>query len=44
MITKLLRGLKLEMGLISKGAYLLFVVIAVVMGLIVGYMAWSEGG
>lgn len=44
MITKLLRGLKLEMGLISKWAYLLFVVIAVVMGLVVGYMAWSEGG
>ena len=29
--------------MISKWAYLLFVIIAIVMGLVVGYMAWSEG-
>ncbi len=29
--------------MISRWAYLLFVIIAVVMGLVVGYMAWSEG-
>jgi len=28
---------------ISRWAYLLFIIIAVVMGLVVGYMAWSEG-
>jgi len=32
------------MATISKWAYLLFVIIAVVMGLVVGYMAWSAGG
>ena len=42
MITKLL-WLKMEMEAISRWAYLLFVIIAVVMGLVVGYMAWSEG-
>ena len=42
MITKLL-WLKMEMETISKWAYLLFVIIAVVMGLVVGYMAWSAG-
>lgn len=42
MITKLLWS-KMEMEMISKWAYLLFVIIAVVMGLVVGYMAWSEG-
>jgi len=31
------------MEMISKWAYLLFVIIAIVMGLVVGYMAWSEG-
>ena len=31
------------MEVISRWAYLLFVVIAIVMGLVVGYMAWSEG-
>jgi len=34
----------MEMATISKWAYLLFVIIAVVMGLVVGYMAWSAGG
>ena len=29
--------------MISRWAYLLFVIIAVVAGLVVGYMAWSEG-
>jgi hypothetical protein len=33
----------MEMETISRWAYLLFVIIAVVMGLVVGYMAWSEG-
>jgi hypothetical protein len=33
----------MEMEAISRWAYLLFVIIAVVMGLVVGYMAWSEG-
>ncbi len=33
----------MEMEAISRWAYLLFVVIAVVMGLVVGYMAWSAG-
>jgi hypothetical protein len=33
----------MEMEMISRWAYLLFVIIAVVMGLVVGYMAWSEG-
>ena len=33
----------MEMDVISKWAYLLFVIIAVVAGLVVGYMAWSEG-
>lgn len=33
----------MEMETISKWAYLLFVVIAVVMGLVVGYMAWDAG-
>ena len=33
----------MEMDVISKWAYLLFVIIAIVMGLVVGYMAWSEG-
>lgn len=33
----------MDMEDISRWAYLLFVVIAVVMGLVVGYMAWSEG-
>jgi len=31
----------MEMEEISRWAYLLFVIIAVVMGLVVGYMAWS---
>jgi len=31
----------MEMETISKWAYLLFVIIAIVMGLVVGYMAWS---
>jgi len=31
----------MEMEAISRWAYLLFVIIAVVMGLVVGYMAWS---
>jgi len=35
--------LKMELETISKWAYLLFVIIAVVAGLVVGYMAWSEG-
>ena len=34
---------KMEMEVISRWAYLLFVIIAVVAGLVVGYMAWSEG-
>jgi hypothetical protein len=33
----------MEMEAISRWAYLLFVIIAVVMELVVGYMAWSEG-
>ncbi len=33
----------MEMETISRWAYLLFIIIAVVMGLVVGYMAWSEG-
>lgn len=33
----------MDMEEISRWAYLLFVIIAVVMGLVVGYMAWSEG-
>ena len=33
----------MELDVISKWAYLLFVIIAIVMGLVVGYMAWSEG-
>jgi hypothetical protein len=33
----------MEMEVISRWAYLLFVIIAVVAGLVVGYMAWSEG-
>ncbi|MGB9914983.1 MAG: hypothetical protein ACPLIG_03360 [Candidatus Bathyarchaeales archaeon] len=33
----------MEMRIISKWAYLLFVAIAVVMGLVMGYIAWSEG-
>ncbi len=33
----------MEMATISKWAYLLFLIIAVVMGLVVGYMAWSAG-
>ena len=33
----------MEMETISRWAYLLFVIIAVVAGLVVGYMAWSEG-
>jgi hypothetical protein len=33
----------MEMETLSRWAYLLFVIIAVVMGLVVGYMAWSEG-
>ncbi len=33
--------LKMEMEQIAKWAYILFVVIAVVMGLAVGYMAWD---
>ena len=33
----------MEMETISRWAYLLFVVIAVVMGLVVGYMAWDAG-
>jgi hypothetical protein len=33
----------MEMEMISRWAYLLFVIIAVVAGLVVGYMAWSEG-
>ena len=33
----------MEMEIISRWAYLLFVIIAVVAGLVVGYMAWSEG-
>ena len=33
----------MEMEAISRWAYLLFVIIAVVMGLVVGYMAWSAG-
>ena len=31
------------MEVISRWAYLLFVIIAVVAGVVVGYMAWSEG-
>jgi len=34
---------KMEMEAISRWAYLLFVIIAVVAGVVVGYMAWSEG-
>jgi hypothetical protein len=33
----------MEMEVISRWAYVLFVIIAVVAGLVVGYMAWSEG-
>ncbi len=33
----------MKMEEISRWAYLLFVIIAVVMGLVVGYMAWSAG-
>jgi len=33
----------MEMEAIARWAYLLFVIIAVVAGLVVGYMAWSEG-
>jgi hypothetical protein len=33
----------MELEKISHWAYLLFVIIAVVMGLVVGYMAWNEG-
>ncbi len=33
----------MEMEAISRWAYLLFVIIAIVAGLVVGYMAWSEG-
>jgi len=33
----------MEMEEISRWAYLLFVIIAVVMGLVVGYLAWDAG-
>jgi hypothetical protein len=33
----------MELEKISRWAYLLFVIIAVVMGLVVGYMAWNAG-
>ena len=42
MIPKIL-WFKMDLKQISKWAYLLFVIIAVVMGLVVGYMAWAEG-
>jgi hypothetical protein len=33
----------MKMEEISRWAYLLFIILAVVMGLVVGYMAWSAG-
>jgi len=41
MITKLL-WFKMEMEQIARWAYIAFVVIAIVMGLAIGYMAWDK--
>ena len=35
--------IRVELEKISRWVYLLVVITAIVMGLVVGYMAWSEG-